>query len=145
VPSCSSRQSPSKAFASRSGICTISERYLAPLSRDIHLFCAPLPLHAVERQRNGVNTLHAGPAQQGEPRAESSAPRNPQPQPSTLPEGFLDVPGLLARLPISERTLREEIKKRRIPAIRLPGSRRLLFDWPSVQRSLLRFQTGGVQ
>ncbi len=83
------------------------------------------------------------PATQGNQRAESPTPRNPQP--STRLEGFLDVPALLARLPISERTLREEIKRRRIPVIRLPGSRRLLFDWPSVQRSLLRFQQGGIQ
>ena len=52
---------------------------------------------------------------------------------------------LVARLPQGPRTLREEIKKGRIPAIRLPGARRLMFDWENVQRSLRRFERGGIE
>jgi len=61
------------------------------------------------------------------------------------PRGFLDFAGLLAALPLGERTARAEIKKGRIPAIRLPNGRRLLFHWPSVEKSLLRFQRGGIE
>lgn len=62
-----------------------------------------------------------------------------------VPSGLLDLPGLLARVPVSERTLRAEVKKGRIPAIRLPHGRRLLFHWPSVEAALLRHQRGGVE
>lgn len=59
--------------------------------------------------------------------------------------GFLDFAGICARVPLSERTLREAIKRRQIPHIRLPGARRLLFDWPSVQAALARYQKGGTE
>jgi len=62
-----------------------------------------------------------------------------------LPAGITDFVGLCAAVPLSERTLREEIKKGRIPAIRLPGGRRLLFHMPSVEKALLRFQRGGIE
>ena len=62
-----------------------------------------------------------------------------------LPPNFTDFAGLLAAVPLSERTLRAEIKRGRIPAIRLPGGRRLIFHIPSVERALLRFQRGGIE
>lgn len=61
------------------------------------------------------------------------------------PREIIGFDELVARLPQGPRTLREEIKRGRIPHIRLPGARRLLFDWQSVQRSLLRFEQGGIQ
>lgn len=57
--------------------------------------------------------------------------------------GFLDFKQLCQRVPLSERTLREAIKRRQIPHIRLPGARRLLFDWETVRVALLRHQRGG--
>jgi len=69
---------------------------------------------------------------------------NSQGQPA-LPPNFTDFTGLLAAVPLSERTLRAEIKRGRIPAIRLPGGRRLIFHIPSVERALLRFQRGGIE
>ena len=59
--------------------------------------------------------------------------------------GFLSFHALCARVPLGPRTLREEIKRGRIPHIRLPGARRLLFDWDAVRASLLRYQSGGIQ
>lgn len=62
-----------------------------------------------------------------------------------LPSGITDFDGLAAAVPFSERTLRAKIKAGVIPVIRLPGSRRLLFHLPSVEKSLLRFQRGGIE
>ena len=62
-----------------------------------------------------------------------------------IPAGFIDFAGLLANVPLGERTLRSEIKKGHLPAIRLPGGRRLLFHLPSVEAALLRFQRGGIE
>ena len=63
----------------------------------------------------------------------------------SLPPGFLDFDGLLAVVPLGARTLRAEIKKGRLPVIRLPGGRRLLFHLPSVEAALIRFQRGGIE
>jgi hypothetical protein len=52
---------------------------------------------------------------------------------------------LLTRLPLSPRTAREEIKRGRIPSIRLPHARRLLFDWRSVHEALLRHQRNALE
>lgn len=61
------------------------------------------------------------------------------------PREIIGFDDLVARLPLGARTLREEIKKGRIASIRLPGARRLMFDWDNVQRSLLRYEKGGIQ
>ncbi|MSU62123.1 MAG: hypothetical protein EXS31_06965 [Pedosphaera sp.] len=58
--------------------------------------------------------------------------------------GFVDFNGLCAAVPLSARTLRELIKKRIVPHIRLSGGRRLLFSLSNVEKSLLRFEKGGI-
>jgi len=56
--------------------------------------------------------------------------------------GFLNQKQLLARLPISRRTLFNWRMTGKIPCVRL-DRRRLLFHWPSVEAALLRHQQGG--
>jgi hypothetical protein len=58
--------------------------------------------------------------------------------PSTA-AGFLNQKQLLARLPISRRTLFNWRMTGKIPCVRL-DRRRLLFHWPSVEAALLRYQ-----
>jgi hypothetical protein len=55
--------------------------------------------------------------------------------------GFIDEQRLLARLPISRRTLGNWKVKGIIPHIKI--GRRCLYDWPNVQAALLRRQRGG--
>ena len=55
--------------------------------------------------------------------------------------GFLDEKQLLAKLPISRRTLGNWKTSGGIPYIKI--GRRCLYDWPSVQGALLRRQRGG--
>jgi predicted DNA-binding transcriptional regulator AlpA len=56
--------------------------------------------------------------------------------------GFIDEKQLLAKLPISRRTLFNWRTTGKIPCVRL-GGRRILFHWPSVEAALLRHQRGG--
>ena len=66
------------------------------------------------------------------------SPRDPTP--------FSDFPGLVRHLPMyGERTLRQLVKDKVIPAVRPPGSRKLAFHIPSVEAALLRFQHGGIE
>ena len=55
---------------------------------------------------------------------------------------FIDEKQLLARLPVSRRTLFNWRTSGKIPCVRL-GGRRILFHWPSVEAALLRHQRGG--
>ena len=55
--------------------------------------------------------------------------------------GFIDEQQLLARLPISRRTLGNWKAKGILPYIKI--GRRCLYDWPSVPGALLRQQRGG--
>jgi hypothetical protein len=55
--------------------------------------------------------------------------------------GFINEKQLLARLPISRRTLGNWKAKGILPFIKI--GRRCLYDWPSVQNALLRRQRGG--
>ena len=55
--------------------------------------------------------------------------------------GFIDEKTLLARLPVSRRTLGNWKAKGILPFIKI--GRRCLYDWPSVQGALLRRQRGG--
>ena len=59
--------------------------------------------------------------------------------------GIIDESTLMTRLPYSRRGLFDLRKSGKIPFIRLPGSRRILFHWPSVLQALLRQQRGGEQ
>jgi predicted DNA-binding transcriptional regulator AlpA len=62
-----------------------------------------------------------------------------QNQTSAGEAGFIDQKQLLARLPISRRTLFNWRTTGKIPCVRL-GGRRILFHWPSVEAALLRHQ-----
>jgi hypothetical protein len=55
--------------------------------------------------------------------------------------GFIDEKGLLARLPVSRRTLGSWKAKGVVPYIKI--GRRCLYSWASVQGALLRRQRGG--
>jgi hypothetical protein len=55
---------------------------------------------------------------------------------------FINQKQLLARLPISRRTLFNWRTTGKIPCVRLGGCR-ILFHWPSVEAALLRHQRGG--
>ena len=56
--------------------------------------------------------------------------------------GFIDEKQLLARLPISRRTLFNWRFSGNIPYVNV-GGRRVLYHWPSVEAALLRRQRGG--
>jgi hypothetical protein len=58
--------------------------------------------------------------------------------------GFIDEKQLLARLPVSRRTLFNGRTSGKIPFVRL-GGRRILFHWPSCEAALLRCQKGGAE
>ncbi len=65
---------------------------------------------------------------------------------SPPPTPFCDFPALVRHLPMyGERTLRELVKKRIVPCLRPPGSRKLAFHIPSVEAALLRYQRGGLE
>jgi len=64
------------------------------------------------------------------------------PNQNVLPRKFIDFPELARHVPLCERSLREAIRRGRIPSIRLPGARRVMFHWDSVQAALLRMQRG---
>ena len=57
---------------------------------------------------------------------------------------IIDESEALRRVPVSRRTWFDWKKRRLIPYIKLPGSRRTLFHWPSVQEALLRQQRGSM-
>ena len=60
-------------------------------------------------------------------------------------ETFIGFQELCRRVPLCGRSLREHVRYGRIPSIRLPGSRRFVFHWGSVQAALLRLQRGGAR
>jgi len=53
---------------------------------------------------------------------------------------FINEKQFLAKVPISRRTLWNWRKKGLIPSVKLPGGKRVLFHWPSVEAALLRRQ-----
>lgn len=54
--------------------------------------------------------------------------------------GFKSESQILPLLGVSRRTLSSWRERGLIPFIRLPGSRRIIFDWESVRAALLRRQ-----
>jgi predicted DNA-binding transcriptional regulator AlpA len=80
-------------------------------------FLSVMPVASADMRENGI-------------RAEQN-------QTSAGEAGFIDQKQLLARLPISRRTLFNWRTTGKIPYVRL-GGRRVLFHWPSVEAALLR-------
>jgi predicted DNA-binding transcriptional regulator AlpA len=69
-----------------------------------------------------------------------NAAMNSEPKQTSSSEArFIDEKQLLAKLPISRRTLFNWRTSGKIPCVRL-GGRRILFHWPSVEAALLRYQ-----
>ena len=64
----------------------------------------------------------------------------PTAAPSDSAAGFINETELLRRVPVSRRTLFCWREAGKIPSVRLPGSRRIIFHWPSVEAALLRRQ-----
>jgi hypothetical protein len=62
-------------------------------------------------------------------------------QTSSSEAGFIDEKQLLARLPVSRRTLFSWRVSGKIPHVKI--GRRVLFHWPSCEAALLRRQRGG--
>lgn len=55
---------------------------------------------------------------------------------------IIDEQALLKKIPVAKRTLKNW-RDNGLPFIRLPGSRRVLYDWPSVRAYLIRLQQEG--
>lgn len=67
-------------------------------------------------------------------------------QPVTTPSPFTGFAGIKQRYPFyGERTLRDLVARKILPACRPPGSRKLIFHLESCDKSLLRFQQGGIE
>lgn len=65
---------------------------------------------------------------------------------ATATSPFADFAGLCAFLPMYKpRTLRSLLKKKILPVVRPPGTRKLGFHLPAVEAALLRQQKGGIQ
>jgi hypothetical protein len=93
-----------------------------------------------------VNKLHES-KKTDEPRQRADFPEPTrreflEAQPTPI-EGFLSFEQLLPKLPVGERSARQWTRLGILPSIRLPGSRRVIYHWPSVERALLRLQRGG--
>lgn len=74
--------------------------------------------------------------------AENTGAAPALPPPGSAKPIFITFAELAQNVPLCERSLREAIRRGRIPSIRLPGARRVMFHWPSVQEALLRMQRG---
>lgn len=61
----------------------------------------------------------------------------------TVPQ-FLDFKGIAQRIPLSERALRDAVRKGTIPSIKLPGGRKRLFLWKDVEAALRRLTTNAA-
>jgi hypothetical protein len=57
---------------------------------------------------------------------------------------IIDFRTLNQRIPYSARSLRDAVRKGLIPSIVLPGGRKRLFHWPSVEAALKRLQQAAV-
>jgi hypothetical protein len=52
---------------------------------------------------------------------------------------------ILKRIPVCRRTIKDWRDAGTLPYVRLPGSRRVIYHWPTVEGALLRHQRGGGQ
>jgi predicted site-specific integrase-resolvase len=75
---------------------------------------------------------------------ETQTESNPSNAPANGPV-FIDEKELLARLPVSRRTLWQWREDGKIPCVRVPGGRRVIYHLPSVEAALLRLQKGGAR
>jgi hypothetical protein len=96
------------------------------------------------------NELHTAPASEETKILAENQPQTPLPREYERRfesdqdfKAFLDEKQILARIPISRRTLFNWRASGKIPFVRL--GRRNLFHWPSVEQALLRQQRGGAQ
>jgi hypothetical protein len=78
-----------------------------------------------------------------ETQTESESSKTQTERAPAVEPGFIDEKELLTRLPISRRTLWQWREDGKIPCVRLPGGRRVIYHWPSVRSALLRRQNGG--
>jgi predicted site-specific integrase-resolvase len=60
------------------------------------------------------------------------------------PGGFKSEKEILLLVGVSRRTLKSWRERGLIPYVKLPGSRRILFDWDSVKSALMRQQQGAL-
>ncbi len=58
--------------------------------------------------------------------------------------GIINEACLLQRIPVAKRTLKNW-RDNGLPFIRLPGSRRVLYDWASVHSYLIRQQNTAIK
>ena len=66
--------------------------------------------------------------------------------PTVTPSPFTDFDGLARHVTFyKRRTLRDLVKRKILPCVRVKSSRKLGFHLPSVDAALLRFQQGGIQ
>jgi hypothetical protein len=69
-----------------------------------------------------------------------------EPPVTNPPSPFVGFADLARRYPFyGERTLRDLVKRKILPACRPPGSRKLVFHLESCDRALLRYQRGGIE
>jgi hypothetical protein len=59
--------------------------------------------------------------------------------------GFITEKQILPLVTVSPRTLANWRRRKLIPWISMPGSRRVLYDWDQVRAAILRQQRGGIQ
>jgi hypothetical protein len=86
--------------------------------------------------------MHAAMSKNSQPTASLSRAEFVKESAKPSEDQFINEPEVLRRLPVSRRTLGNWKTSGKIPFIRLPGSRRVLFHWPSVEQALLRQQRG---
>jgi len=72
---------------------------------------------------------------------ENAAMNSEPKQTPSCETGFIDQKQLLARLPVSRRTIFSWRASGKIPHVKI--GRRILFHWPSCEAALLRHQHGG--
>jgi hypothetical protein len=80
------------------------------------------------------------------PKRTTSAPLAAEQTPHTPPPvaEIIGEDEALRRIPVARRTWYGWRARGIVPYIRPPGTKRVLYHWPSVEAALLRMQRGGV-